>query len=552
MRKWIALNQLFALLSVALWVTFTLFWPILRAQSDPQQAVLQEEREDYFKKWLDEDVRYIISAEEKGVFEGLTTSEEKEHFIEQFWFRRDPDPISSINEFKAEHYRRIAYANERFSSGFAGWLTDRGRVYIIHGPPAEIEAHPSGGTYRRPSYEGGGSTSTFPFEIWRYRHLEGVGQDVELEFVDPSFSGEYRLATRPEEKDALLRVPGAGLTLAEELGLASKAERPFFSPGNREHYPLMTQRMKDNPFVRYETYAKVQQPKPIKYRDLKASVKVNFSFDNLAFRTRQDYIRLNDRQVLVPLTLALNNKDLTFREEKGVHVARVAVYGLITSITNRVVQEFDDDLITSFRAENLTQGLLKVSLYQKVLPLNGKMRYKLELVVKDLNSGRTGVLNQAIIPPAYSQEKLTLSSLILSDYIRPLGEIPTDDPMFVIGDVWVRPSLTNRFLLANPLGVYLQVYNASLDQSSRLPSLEIRYSIWRDGSHVREATDTSLNSVQFSSGRRIVLVKPLPIDDLAPGKYRVKVTVRDRILDQAVSASEEFELTRLEGRASLR
>ena len=544
-----SLDRLLSVLVITLWASLPVVPSILCAQ---QPSVLQEEREDYFKKWLVEDVRYIISAEEKGVLKRLTTPEEKEHFIEQFWFRRDPDPISSINEFKEEHYRRIAYANERFSSGIAGWLSDRGRIYIIHGPPAEIEAHPSGGTYHRPSYEGGGSTSTFPFEIWRYRHLEGVGQDVELEFVDPSFSGEYRLATHPEEKDALLRVPGAGLTLAEELGLASKAERPFFSPGNREHYQLMTQRMKDNPFVRYETYSKVQQAKPIKYRDLKELVKVNLSFDNLAFQTRQDYIRLNDRQVLVPLTLALNNRDLTFREEKGVHVARVAVYGLITSITNRVVQEFDDDLITSFRSESLMEGLLKVSLYQKVLPLDRKMRYKLELVVKDLNSGRTGVFSQAIIPPSYSEEKLTLSSLILSDHIRPLGEIPTDDPMFVIGDVWVRPSLTNRFLLANPLGIYLQVYNAAFDQSSQLPSLEVRYSISRGGVLIREATDASGDSVQFSSGRRIVLVKPLPIDDLKPGKYRVKVTVHDRIRDQAATIADEFELTSLEGQASLR
>ncbi len=544
-----SLDRLLSVLVITLWASLPVVPSILCAQ---QPSVLQEEREDYFKKWLVEDVRYIISAEEKGVLKRLTTPEEKEHFIEQFWFRRDPDPISSINEFKEEHYRRIAYANERFSSGIAGWLSDRGRIYIIHGPPAEIEAHPSGGTYHRPSYEGGGSTSTFPFEIWRYRHLEGVGQDVELEFVDPSFSGEYRLATHPEEKDALLRVPGAGLTLAEELGLASKAERPFFSPGNREHYQLMTQRMKDNPFVRYETYSKVQQAKPIKYRDLKELVKVNLSFDNLAFQTRQDYIRLNDRQVLVPLTLALNNRDLTFREEKGVHVARVAVYGLITSITNRVVQEFDDDLITSFRSESLMEGLLKVSLYQKVLPLDRKMRYKLELVVKDLNSGRTGVFSQAIIPPSYSEEKLTLSSLILSDHIRPLGEIPTDDPMFVIGDVWVRPSLTHRFLLANPLGIYLQVYNAAFDQSSQLPSLEVRYSISRGGVLIREATDASGDSVQFSSGRRIVLVKPLPIDDLKPGKYRVKVTVHDRIRDQAATIADEFELTSLEGQASLR
>ena len=517
MTKWIPLHPFLFVFLIPFLTKLSLNQPIFEVQKAGQESVRQEERENYYKKWMEEDVHYIISSEEEDVFKSLTTPEEKEQFIEQFWFRRDENPASAINEFKEEHYRRIAYANERFSSGFPGWLTDRGRIYIIHGPPDEIESHPSGGTYRRPYYEGGGSTSTFPFEIWRYRYLEGVGQDVELEFVDPSFSGEYRLALRPEEKDALLMIPGAGLTLAEELGMARKGQRPFFSPGNRENYPLMGQRMKDNPFIRYETYAKVQQPKPIRYRDLKDLVQVHLSFNDLPFQTRQDYIRLNDRQVLVPLTLALENKNLTFREEKGVQIARVAVYGLITSIANRVVQEFDDDLITSFRSEQPLEGRLRVSLYQKILALDQKMRYKLDLVVKDLNSGRTGVVRQAIIPPTYAEDQLSLSSLILSDQIRPLGEAWKDDAMFVIGGVRIRPSLTNRFRLANPLGVYLQVYNASLDQSAQLPSLEVHYAILRQNSPIREATDVSGDSVQFSSGRRIVLLKALPIDDLNPG-----------------------------------
>ena len=81
------------------------------------EALMREEAEDYFRKWLEEDAVYIITGEERAVFENLTTAEEKEQFIEQFWFRRDPDPKSSANEFKEEHYRRIAYANERYFAG---------------------------------------------------------------------------------------------------------------------------------------------------------------------------------------------------------------------------------------------------------------------------------------------------------------------------------------------------------------------------------------------------------------------------------------------------
>jgi len=96
------------------------------------QSLIQEEARDYYRKWLDEDVVYIITDEEREIFENLATEEEREQFIEQFWFRRDPDPTTSENEYKEEHYRRIAYANEHFRSGFPGWMTDRGRIYILH------------------------------------------------------------------------------------------------------------------------------------------------------------------------------------------------------------------------------------------------------------------------------------------------------------------------------------------------------------------------------------------------------------------------------------
>ena len=197
----------------------TAFWLLLLtvgiagAQKARQETrarqVQQEEELDHFQQWLQTDVLYIITEQEKDVFLKLGTTEEKEHFVEQFWRRRDPNPLTAHNEFKDEHYRRIAYANERFSSGLAGWLTDRGRIYIIHGPPAEIESRPSGGYYRRPYYEGGGSTTTYPFEIWRYRYVEGIGTDVVLEFVDSSLTGRVSVGPRSKRKRCFLACAGS-------------------------------------------------------------------------------------------------------------------------------------------------------------------------------------------------------------------------------------------------------------------------------------------------------------------------------------------------------
>jgi GWxTD domain-containing protein len=505
-------------------------------------ALRQEESQDYYRKWLDEDVVYIITEEEREVFQRLTTPEEKEQFIEQFWRRRDPDPSTAVNEFKEEYFRRIAYANEHFSSGLPGWMTDRGRIYIIHGPPAEIEAHPSGGYYERPANEGGGSTVTFPFEVWRYRHIEGVGDDVELEFVDPSLTGEYKLALYPEEKDALLNVPGGGSTLAEQLGLATKADRPWFSPGNRGTYPLMPQRAKDNPFSRYETYAMVQRPAQIKYHDLKEIVRVNLSYDDLPLDVGEDYFRLNDKDVLVPITLRVENRNLTFQPEGSRRVARLALYGTVTSITNRVVSEFEDDLQVSFTDSGLPAGLRKSSLYQKVIPLERRLRYKLVLVVKDLNSQKIGVLRRALSPPEFSSDELTCSSLILADQLEILSEAPSSDEMFVIGDVKVRPRLGRRFEPGSSLGVYFHLYNVKLDQSTLRPDLAVTYRIVRGGEVVREIRDDENAPVEYFSQDRVVVVRSLPLDGLEPGSYRIRIQATDRLADRSVHLSSPFEI----------
>ncbi len=504
------------------------------------QKQQQEEQQDYYKKWLQQDITYIITPEEKSVFEALTSPEEKERFIEQFWHRRDPDPRTAINESREEHYRRIAYANERYTSGLPGWKSDRGRTYIVHGPPDSIEMH-AGGRYRRPSWEGGGTTSTYPFEVWWYRHIDGVGQGIELEFVDPSFSGEYRLALNPEEKDAMLNVPGVGLTLAEQFGLATKLDREAFS-GNRGYYPLKTHRAKDNPFIRYETFVGVQRPKKIYYDDLKQIVDVSLSYDDLAVQLSKDYFKLNDEQVLVTITATLQHQDLTFKKENGVHVAKVGVYGVVSTMNKKIIKEFEDDLVNAYQPEFFEQGLHRRSAYQKIMALDGRLRYKLDLVVKDVNSGRVGVIRQGIIAPSYSGQELVASSLLLSDSIRQLADVAQQDQMFVLGDLKIRPSVDNIFSDSKPLGVYLQVYNAGVDQSTDRPSLRVTYRLSQGGQTIAERVDEEGEPIQFFSQGRVVLVKIFSPQSLRPGKYRMEVEVQDRIKNQLVSAREKFEV----------
>jgi GWxTD domain-containing protein len=527
------------------WFASLAFSVCLAVRSGGLQDELQnEEIQDYYERWLKTDVVYIIAPEERDVFESLSSPEEKEQFIEQFWARRDPDPRTAYNEFKTEHYRRIAYANEYFGSGLQGWQTDRGRIYIIHGPPAEIEAYPAGGSYTRPFYEGGGRTATFPFEIWRYQRISDVGMDVELEFVDPSMSGEYHLATSPEEKDALLHIPGQGETLGERLGLTERKDRAYMSMTalNTSADPMMLRRAKDDPFQRYETYFKVMKPPKVEYRDLKQYVDVEISYDSIPIEMAPAYFSFSELEFLVPVTVQFDNDSVTFGEEDGFYVARLSIYGVVTSLTNRVVQEFEDDVILSYAPDRLAEGLQRKSLYQKILLVPNTMRHRVDLVIKDMNSENVGVSRKVLAPPRFGDSELGMSSLVISDMVQVLDEVPDQNQMFVLGDVKVRPRMDKRFAQGEQLGVYLQLYNVALDQTTLDPSLQIRYRILRNGRVIRESIDSGGASIQFFSSERIVLIKRLHLQGFQTGEYSIEVAVTDRISDRDASVTDQFEI----------
>jgi GWxTD domain-containing protein len=535
-------RRLFFLALIAA-LLFTLPSAVPQAKKPAPKPKAKSESEDHFRKWLNEDVVYIITDDEKAVFQKLNTPEEKEQFIEQFWERRNPDPRSSTNEFKEEHYRRIAYANDHFTSGDPGWMTDRGRIYIIHGKPDEIEARPAGGAYNRPIEEGGGTTAVHPYEKWRYRYIEGMGTNIEMEFVDATNTGKYELAVFPWEKDALLQI-GLGPTLAEQEGLATRADHPALNPAaaGAQYGPASWfSRRTDTPFMRYEQVAKLQAAPIVKFQALKEVVQVNVKYSNLPFQVRGDYFKLNEGQVLVPITVLIKNTDLTFKTEgSAAQVAHIGIYGSITTLAGRTISEFEDEVVTGFRKDNAEDGMKKASIYQKTVTLNRNTRYKLDLVLKDINSGNIGVAQQALIPPTYGSAGLSSSSLVLSNAIQPLPAVPTSDQMFVLGDVKIVPKLDKRFSTEMPLGVYMQLYNIGLDQSSGNPSLLVAYKLLQNGKVLAVATDEKNESIQFFSGRRVVLVKELSLSGLEPGPYQIQVEAQDRLTNQKIEVSANF------------
>jgi GWxTD domain-containing protein len=500
---------------------------------------------NYYKQWVEQDVLYIITEDEKATFNALRTDEERENFIEQFWLRRNPTQRLGDNPFREEHYRRIAYANQHFASGIPGWKTDRGRIYIMYGQPDQIESHPTGGTYYREVYEGGGSTTTFPFEKWWYRHIDGFDGDVEIEFVDPSFSNEYRIAMNPDEKDALLNVPGAGLTEMERLGFTDKTDRisfnpeGWFEPGNPATAGM---RAKDSPFNRMEQYFNLQKPPQIKFEDLKVAVSTRVSYEPLQYNIRLDYVRLSSDKVLVPITVDISNQELEFTKEMDVNRASLNVYGMVTTLTGRIQYEFEDEIAAEFSDENFEFGKNQRSQFQKLISLPPGQRYKLDLVLKDVNSEKMGPRTIPLATPKYKEGTLESSSIILARSIKKAPQNLNRLDQYVLGDLKVVPMVISEYTPDQNLIPYVQIYNVAIDQTTLKPSIEVVYTLKKGSEVVAEVKDLTGASIQLFSGERVVLLAQIPLKNITPGKYTLEITVQDVIANRSHKTSTDFKV----------
>ncbi len=512
---------------------------LTKEQKQKMKKTLKE-LEGPYKSWLNEDVVYIISPEERTAFLQLETNEEREQFIEQFWLRRSSNPDLPDNDFKEEHYRRIAYANEHYASGVPGWKTDRGRIYIMWGPPDEIESHPTGGTWNRPQDMGGGSTTTYPWESWRYRYLEGIQENVELEFVDPSGSGEYHLTMDPTEKDALLNVPGAGLSDLEAMGMASKTDR--FTRSDGTHLPTtMGNSLPSslNEFTRLELYAKIQKPPEVKYKDLEALVTSRMVRDQVHFSYRTDFMKVTSDTVLVPVTVQIPNHQLQFKSKEGVHSASINIFGRVSTLTGRTVQTFEDSVSKDFPDSLFPQSVKQSSIYQKALPLRPGL-YRLDLVIKDVESGNVGVVNTRLAVPRYEDVKLDASTLILADQIEHVPAKQIGTGQFVLGSSKVRPRMDGDFTTNDKLGIYLQVYNLKPDDKTHKSNATFVYTVKKGGQQVMQFKETSEQMKQ--TGEQVTIERLLPLATLAPGKYTLEVSATDTLSQSSISRSADFSI----------
>jgi GWxTD domain-containing protein len=514
---------------------------ITEKQKKENSKSLKQELSKTYKRWLDEDVVYIITDSERKAFKQLSNDEERDQFIEAFWQRRNPDPDSEDNEFKDEHYRRIEYANANFPSGIPGWKTDRGRIYIKYGKPDEIDAHPSGGVYQRTMEEGGGETSTFPFETWRYRHLDNIGEEVEIEFVDTCQCNDYHMTIDKNEKDALLHVPGAGLTMYEQLGMGSKADR-VTGTGNVNNL-AGTNNTKE--FDTLEQYAKLNAPPPVKFKDLEEVVSSRIRYNLMPFDVRADFVKVTSETVLVPLTIQVKNRDVTFVNKDGVQRGTVNIFGRVTTLAGRSAQTFEDTVQIDVPADLFAKTTENSSVYWKALPLRPG-HYRLDIVVKDVNGDRKGTWSKSLVVPDFADDRLDASSLIVADQMEQVASKNVGTGSFVIGSTKVRPRVPSSdgkpvsFKRNQKLNFWMQVYNLGLDDKTHKPSATIDYYVDdattnKNVIHTVESTDHMGNI-----GDQMTLQKTLLAANLVPGTYRIRIKVNDNVSKQTVDPSATF------------
>jgi GWxTD domain-containing protein len=469
--------------------------------------LLREIGRPLYWEWAQEDVAYIITPEELTALRHLSTNEEREEFIEQFWARRNPDPDSPENTFKEEHYRRIAYANEHFSTGVPGWKTDRGRIYIVWGPPDEIDSHPNGAD-KRPLEEGGGSIDTYPYEDWRYRRLEGVGDNVILEFVDPHMTGDYRLTVDPKDKDKPIYILKGDSTVPKEEVTTILIIRATKAP-------------------------------PIRFKDLEAIVTSRLVRDEVKFAYHCDFLRATSTTVLVPIRIEIPARQLTFNENDAIDTATVNLFGRISTLSGHVVETFEDTLTDQTQASMLQQALSTSQTYQTIVPLTSAL-YRLDIVVEDVNRKTVGTTKTQLAVPRFPDDQLSSSSMILGDYDESVSGTDAGLGPFAPGSNHVRPKIDRTFTPSDSMGVFLQVYNLKVDDQTRRADVSVELRVTKD-----KDTEPSL---KFSippnklpaHGEQMTIADKVTLASLAPGRYKLEVAVTDNLAKQTITPFTEF------------
>jgi hypothetical protein len=298
-----------------------------------------------------------------------------------------------------------------------------------------------------------------------------------------------------------------------------------------------------NEFNRLEQFAKLQRPPAIKFHDLEAAVNSKISYNMLPAKYRVDFFPLTDASVLTSITLQFENKDLQFHAKEGVQIAAVNIFCKVSTMTRRIVTNFEDTVEVTSPPEYLQQTAQRKSVYNKTIPL-APGTYRLSMSAKDVTGGNLFTQEVALNVPRIDSEKLSASTIVLADMIEKVPTRSIGMGQFVIGTTKIRPRVDEVFKRDEKMGIYLKVYNFGTDGESRIPSGQVQYDVVKNVSDEPIFTFTEeVGQIPGASANQVTIEKLLPLNSLAPGQYTIRLKITDKNRNQVLTPSAKFTVT---------
>lgn len=491
-------NKICLILTIVLF-TLCVSWG---SSQDISQEDKKEPLSEWSKQWLDEVVPYIITDAEKSVFLSLPNEVERGKFINQFWEKRDPDPNTPENEFKMAYYKRIAIANKVFSTGKKdGWRTDRGKIFILLGPPQEIQ-YDSMPIQSALSYYHGDR------EIWNYWGLENprLPYNLEFVFVDKFGSGDYIF----EES---LNVGQFGRTIYDINALSYHFDR----------LEILAEAMK-NPF---ESRKKIE-----------GIVSTHVSYDLIPIVTNTFCLKGTSQKTYIPLVSDILYANLSNKviEDKCYFSLNFLVN--VSDQQDRLVFQKSKDINFHFMPEDLPSPENRRYRFQTscFLPPGD---YALNLIVLDNFGGKIGTVNKSLTVPDFNKGGMILSDIVLSpESFTREGALP-EERQGSRQQLQAFTGMSNAFRSGDEMHVYFEVYNLLLDQKSQKNRVHMEYQILQDEKVLANPSQTD---VLPSQQKDCKVRTSLKIKNFQPGDYILRIKVSDENAGASVIGQTSFRV----------
>ncbi len=516
--------------SLLLFLAFQL-WGITACPAEAITSRLQKDLPQFYKDWLAKDVIYIITPKEKEVFLELRTEKERDIFVQAFWKQRDPTPGTPANEFKEEHYRRISYANEHFGreTSRPGWMTDRGKIYILLGPPQDISAF-EGGTFVHPvtiwSYQGKpeyGLPSYFDIAFYKRR---GMGEYI---LYSPTLDGPMSLLINYrgdpiDVSSAYQQLRKYNVRLAEvSLSLIPGESLSFGQPSLASDM-LIGQLSSLPEKVVDATYAEAL----LKFKDV---IEVEYTANYIGSESLASVIQDDSGIFFVhysvqPDKLSVLSDDKDFRLDFDLN-------GIVTDLNGNLVFQYDRTFPLQFTAGQIQDIGKTAVVIQDAIPLVPG-EYKFSLLMKNTASKEFTSFEKMITIPDTSSSGFGISPLLLGYKIEKIPLLPRVNKPFRVSDLQISCQARNVFHPKEGLVVFFQMFGLpeSLRQNGRL-----EFAFFRQDQEFKKEERRLAEIAQRN------VFQEFSLQEFPPDYYSIRVSVLDEQSRALVAAKADFEVT---------